>query len=126
VGVFAVDLEYGDFLGKRFESIEALVDTGATYTSIPSDLLAHLGIQPEEERGFVLANGQRAVYGLAWIRVRLVGREQPTLVIFGDPGSEVLLGAFTLEGFGLGVDAVNMRLIPTPGLLVGLRLQGLQ
>ena len=26
-------------------------------------------------------------------------------------------GGFTLEGFGLGVDPVNRRLIPVPGLL---------
>jgi hypothetical protein len=32
-------------------------------------------------------------------------------------GGEPLLGAFTLEGFGLGVDPVNRRLIPVPGLL---------
>jgi hypothetical protein len=44
-------------------------------------------------------------------------------VIFGEPGSTVLLGAFTLEGFRLGVDAVNKRLIPTPGFLVGIRLK---
>ena len=34
---------------------------------------------------------------------------------------EPILGAFTLEGFGLGVDPVNRRLIRVPGLLKILR-----
>jgi len=39
------------------------------------------------------------------------------IVIFGEPGSEPLLGAFTLEGFRLAADPVNRRLVPVPGLL---------
>ena len=35
---------------------------------------------------------------LAWVRVRLGERTQPTLAVCGDPGTELLLGAFTLEG----------------------------
>ena len=121
MGTFGVSIEIGDFAGSRFEQVDAVVDSGATYTAIPSDTLRRLGVTPQEEAEFILANGQKALYGLAWIRVRLGSREQPTLVIFGDEGSEILLGAFTLEGFRLGVDAVNKRLVPTPGLLVGLR-----
>jgi predicted aspartyl protease len=121
MGTFSITLEIGDFAGTRFEQVDAIVDSGATYTAIPSNTLRRLGITPQEDAEFVLANGQKVMYGLAWIRVRLAGREQPTLVIFGDQGSEILLGAFTLEGFRLGVDAVNKRLVPTPGLLVGLK-----
>lgn len=122
MGTFHYSIEVGDFEGRRFEDLDALVDTGATYTSVPRDTLERLGVEPEEEASFILANGQSMSLGMAWIRIRLDGREQPSLVIFGDPGSTVLLGAFTLEGFRLGVDAVNQRLIPTPGYLVGIRL----
>ena len=124
MGTFLHPIEVGDFGGSRFEEVDALVDTGATYTSVPRDILARLGVEPEEEASFILANGQSVSLGMSWIRIRLDDREQPSLVIFGDPGSTVLLGAFTLEGFRLGVDAVNLRLIPTPGYLVGIRLQG--
>jgi predicted aspartyl protease len=65
----------------------------------------------------VLADGREVRYPVAWVRVRLDERTQPTLVVCGDSGTEPLLGAFTLEGFGLGVDPVNRRLIPVPGLL---------
>jgi clan AA aspartic protease len=121
VGTFHYPVQVGDFDGRRFEDIDALVDTGATYTSVPRDTLERLAISPQEQRPFILANGQRVEYAVAWVRIRIDGREEPTMVIFGDQGSGALLGAFTLEGFGLGVDAVNRQLIPTPGYLVGLR-----
>jgi hypothetical protein len=41
-----------------------------------------------------------------------------TIVVFGDEGALPLLGAFTLEEFGLSVDPVGRKLIPVPGLLV--------
>lgn len=117
MGSFRVQVEIGDPAGNRFDTVEALVDTGATYTWIPRDMLERLGVRREEERPFLLADGRQVSYGIAWIRVRIDGRTQPTIAVFGDPGSEPLLGVFTLEGFGLAADPVNRRLIPVPGLL---------
>ena len=62
------------------------------------------------------------IYTLSLHDALPICREQPTLVVFGEPDSSVLLGAFTLEGLRLGVDSVNKQLIPTPAYLVGLRL----
>ena len=117
MGTFHQAFDIGDFAGTRFETIEALVDTGATYTWVPRDVLERLGVVPEEQRAFVLADGREVEYDVAWVRVRMNGRSQPSLCIFGDPGTEPLLGVFTLEGFGLGVDPVNQRLVPVRGYL---------
>ena len=119
MGTFRISIQLARVDGEQFESMEALVDTGASYTWIPRDLLERLGVRPDDERVFVLADGREVRYPMAWVRVRLEGRGriQPTLVVCGDSGTEPLLGAFTLEGFGLGVDPVNRRLIPVPGLL---------
>ena len=117
MGTFRVTLHLAGATGERFTLMEALVDTGASYTWIPRDVLEGLGVRPDEERVFVLADGRAVRYPIAWVRVRLDERTQPTLVVCGDSGTEPLLGAFTLEGFGLGVDPVNRRLIPVPGLL---------
>ncbi len=117
MSAFRVSIEISDQKGERFEPVEALVDTGATYTWVPASLLRRVGVQPQEERPFVLADGREVRYGMAWTWVRLDGKTLPTLVVFGDEGTEPLLGVVTLEEFGLGVDAVNERLIPTPGLL---------
>ena len=83
----------------------------------PRDVLERLGVQPDEERVFVLADGREVRYPMACARVTIGERTQPTLVVFGELGTEPIVGAFTLEGFGLGVDPVNRRLIRVPGLL---------
>lgn len=122
---FRITIEVGDRQGQRFERLEALVDTGATYTWVPRSVLGRLGVRAEYERPFVLADGRQVFYEVAWTMVRLDGEAQPTLAVFGDEGTEPLLGVFTLEGFGLGVDAVNRRLVPTPALLKALALKSL-
>ena len=117
MGAFRAQVEIEGAAVGRLERVEALVDTGATYTWVPRDLLERLGVQPEEERPFVLADGRQVTYGIAWVRVWIDGRSQPTIAVFGEPGSDPLLGVFTLEGFGLDADPVNRRLVPVPALL---------
>jgi len=117
MGSFRVPLEIGNLAGASFVPIEALVDTGATYTWVPREILARLGLEPQQQRRFVLADGREVFYGVAWARVRIGQQSEPTMVVFGDPRSEPLLGVFTLEGFGLAADPVNRRLLPVPGLL---------
>ncbi|MFQ5879991.1 MAG: retroviral-like aspartic protease family protein [Dehalococcoidia bacterium] len=118
MGTFRVAIEIGDPQGSRFESLEALVDTGASYTWVPASVLRGLGVGPSFRFPFLLANGRRIEREMAETRVRLDGRERTTLVVFGDEGTQPLLGAYTLEGFGLAPDPVNRRLIPVPGLLM--------
>ncbi len=118
MGAFHERVEIGDFAGDRFEVVDVLVDTGATYTWIPRDLLERLGVTPEEQRPFVLADGREVTYDVAWVRVRINGRTQPSICVFGELGKEPLLGVFTLEAFSLGVDPVNRRLVPVRGLLL--------
>lgn len=117
MGTFRVSVDLAHLGGGPSERLQALVDTGATYTWVPADILARLGIEPTQQRRFVLADGREVLYGVAWASVRIGGQQEPTMVVFGDPGSEPLLGVFTLEGFGLAADPVNRRLIPVPGLL---------
>ena len=114
---FRVTVHVGNRAGEHFEPIEALVDTGATYTWIPRNILKQLGVTPEEEWPFVLADGREVRYPVAWIQIQIGGRAQPTIAVFGEPASEPILGVFALEGFRLAADPVNRRLISVPGLL---------
>lgn len=116
VGHFRVPIQVGRRGTDRFTPLRALVDTGSTYTWVPRDVLADLGVTPEREWPFELADGREVRYGVAWIQIRLEGREDPTLVVFAPAGAEPILGAFTLEGFLLAADPVNERLISVPGL----------
>ena len=94
------------------ETVDALVDTGSTYTMMPSPILDRLGISPEWTSVFELADGRQEGYSLAEIRLRINGQERTTICIFGTPESEPLLGAYALEGFGLAADPVTRRLAP--------------
>jgi hypothetical protein len=58
-------------------------------------------------------------YDIAWVRVRIGHRSQPTIAVFGDPGPDPLLGVLTHEEFRLALDPVNRRLMPVPALLKG-------
>jgi len=118
MGIFRVPIQVSNRDGNRFEPLEALVDTGAMFTWIPRDVLDALGAVGEEEWPFVLADGREVRYEVAWIRIRIGDRVRPTMAVLGDPGTEPLLGAFTLEGFLLAADPVNQRLISVPGLLM--------
>jgi predicted aspartyl protease len=51
---FRVTLQLAGATGARFQSMEALVDTVASYTWIPRDVLEVLGVRADEERVFVL------------------------------------------------------------------------
>ncbi len=115
MGHFRVSIQVGR--GERFESIDALVDTGATYTWIPRDVLSGLGVVSEKEWPFVLADGREVRCPVAWVQIGIGGRAQRTIAVFGEPGSEAILGVFALEGFRLAADPVNRRLISVPGLL---------
>src|SRR5439155_2624534 len=117
VGHFHMPVQVGSRGGERFAPLDALVDTGATYTWVPRDVLVALGVVPEDEWPFLLADGREVRYPMAWAQIRIGAREQPTIVVFGAPGTEPILGVVTLEEFRLAADPVNRRLISVPGLL---------
>jgi clan AA aspartic protease len=118
VGTFSHPMEVGGLDGQSFEAVEALVDTGSSYTVIPASLLRGLGITPRERIEFELADGRVIERDIGEARVRVDGRNAITLVVFGDEGVSALLGAYTLEGVRLAVDPVRKRLVPTRALLM--------
>ena len=111
MGTFTVPLQVADPQGQHYETVEAMVDSGAAYTLIPGSILARLGVVPHGARRFVLADGSRVErrFGRTWMRLN--GREDVSPVVFWDEDTQPLLGAVTLEIFCLGIDPVNGRLI---------------
>ena len=99
------------------ETVDFLVDSGATYSVVPSDVLDRLGIEPLAEQVFRLADGRRVSRkkGVAVFkfRERIGGAD----VIFGEPGDSNLLGAFTLEALGLSLDPLKRELNELPMML---------
>ena len=110
--LFRVTIEVGNLQGTRWEPLEALVDTGATRTKAPRDLLTRLGLTPEDTREARLADGRVIQRDVGEARIRLLGKQHTNLITFGEPGEDPLLGSLTLETFSLAVDPVNQRLVP--------------
>src|SRR6266581_1245402 len=97
MGFFQVRFELGDPLGRQWRSVDALVDTGASFTWAPGDVLASLGVRPEHRWEFQIANGDVIERDVAEALARYNGLQHTTIVVFGDTGSTPLLGAYTLE-----------------------------
>ena len=117
MGTFSVPIRVGDLEGRQSVQVEALVDTGASDTVLPQDLLLGLGIKPVDRFTYSLADETIVEYDVGEARIRLDGRERTTQVVFGPEGVTPLLGATTLQLFHLGVDPMQERLVPVQGLL---------
>lgn len=118
MGTFRNNIEIGDPAGSRFVTVNALVDTGASITSVPGSLLNELGVLPHDRLNFLLADGRRIERDVGQTWIRIDGRSVITLVLFGDEGMQPLLGAYSLQGLMLAVDTPNERLVRTDALLM--------
>lgn len=112
MSTFQWPLEVGTPQGDNFEMVAVLVDTGASLTFVPREMLERLGVQPTEWEQFELGDGRVIEREVGETRVRLEGRVLTRRVGFGEAGDTSVLGADTLEGAGLAADPVNQRLIP--------------
>jgi clan AA aspartic protease len=98
--------------GHRAEEVNCLVDSGAVYSLIPAPVLRKLGIKSHSTREFVLANGEVIRRRLATATFEYGGRRGDSMVIVGEKGDDPLLGATTIEGFGLVLDPFRRELRP--------------
>ena len=107
------------------ERVRLLVDTGATYTLLPEDLVQRLGITPSPRPVRVtLADGSEEEFHLGTVLVRLEQRDAGATVLIAPRGSEPLLGVEPLEALGLAVDPTSHTLRPTRAhgvMAVGMR-----
>ena len=95
---------------KKFFEGEFLVDSGASFTVVPTTELNKLGIKPQGEEKFVLADGKiiKRKVGSAMYTYKDIERAAP--VLFGLKGDSLLLGVFTLEALGLSLDPLQREL----------------
>ena len=116
MGTFSYPIEVISADGTRSETVNALVDTGSTFTCLPANLLREFGVVPYRRIRSELADGSVVEDDVGIVHVRVEGIETPTMAIFADEGAPALLGAYTLEGALLVVDPVKQRLAPTHAL----------
>ena len=113
---FAAHVGVSDGGGGPTRWVDALVDTGATYTVLPDSVLRQqVGVEPKEHLEFTLADGRPVVLPVGEARLTVEGREATNRVVFGEAG-QYLVGATTLQVLGLIADTTNHKLIPAPKL----------
>ena len=117
MGTFSVSLQVGNPFTQQEETVEAIVDTGASDSVIPASLLRRLGIQPVRTARFRTASGERVEYEVGWALFSAEGERCLANVMFG-PEENPLMGATTLEQLYLAVDPVDQRLVPQEALLL--------
>ncbi len=115
MGTFSTPISIGSPDGRRWESLDALVDTGASIASVPASMLRGLGVEPMRTERFTFAQGETREMEIGQTWIRIGDREVVTLVLFNEEGTTPLLGAHALEGVFMGVDPVGKRLVPVGG-----------
>lgn len=113
MGLFDVNVKLTSLSAPaRTEDVSLLVDTGATLSWIPREILERLGVMPVSRLPFSLADGRTLERDISAVLLTVDGRKAPVEVAFGEPGEEAVLGATALEGLGLLVDPVGKKLLP--------------
>lgn len=101
----------------KFEDVLFMVDSGAVYSLVPSEILFKLGIEPHREVVFALADGSTISRKVGDAYFELNGEGAAAPVIFGEKNDEPLLGATTLEAIGLVLNPFTRTLHPMRMLL---------
>lgn len=102
---------------RRKEKLTFLIDTGATYSVVPSKVLKELEIKPDEKREFTLADGRKITRKLGGARFEYNGNKGHAPVIFGQRGDSTIIGATALEAMGFAINPLKRELIPLPMVL---------
>jgi len=68
---------------ERFITVDLLVDTGATYTLLPADVVAALELATPYEQPAVLASGEQITYRVGEVRFRLSDEARVTVFWLG-------------------------------------------
>jgi len=97
------NVKFGNVIAEKVVERKVLVDTGATYFCLSPQLANELGLLIEEEKESTLADKRQITAGFALASVEINGRESRVETLVFDI-SEPVIGAFTLEALGLGVD----------------------
>ena len=110
VGVWSAD-------GERMETVDALVDTGSSYSLFPRSMLERLGIAKRFVLPFEQTDGSVIDRDVGLAMLVINDSESSMRVIFGEDDAESLIGSNALQEFLLLVDPVGEQLVSRTGRL---------
>jgi predicted aspartyl protease len=115
MGVFSISIQAAHPQNlDRNREVEVIVDTGATLTKLPAELLRELDIAPQFSVRARTSEDREIRRPVGLVRISIDGESGIVPVAFGDPGEISLLGATSLEILGFGVDPVGQKLTVRP------------
>jgi clan AA aspartic protease len=94
------------------ETLDFLVDSGASYTVLPSAVWKKLGLKPRRSMEFTLADGTKVRRDVSECLFRYKDLEAHTPVVLGKNKDQALLGTITLEILGLVLNPFDRTLRP--------------
>jgi len=91
-----------------------LVDSGAIDSLVPRDHLESIGLRPKAQRTYELADGSEIKMNITTGDIEFMGEIVGGTIIFGDVGTEPILGVTALESVGIDIDPRNQKLKRMP------------
>jgi predicted aspartyl protease len=104
---------------RKARRVRFLVDSGAVYSVLRRSDWRALGLKPERELEFVLADGTTLTRGVSECTFEIQGHRATSPVVLGETKDEALLGAVTLETLGLMLNPLSRTLQPMRLVLAG-------
>ena len=93
-----------------------LADTGATDSLVPRQHLEAIGLKPEAQRTYILADGSEVRLDVTVARIELLGEIVGGTVLFGDADAEPLLGVTALQSLGIKIDPLTQGFEKLPAV----------
>ena len=96
--------------GRRRRRVRFLVDSGAVYSILRNSEWGALGLKPEREIEFALADGTTITRAVSECSFEIEGRRATFPVVLGESEEEALRGAVTLKTLGLVLNPLSRTL----------------
>jgi predicted aspartyl protease len=117
LGIFTAKLRvWNPANSSSTQEIEAMVDTGASYSWVLRTRLEPLGVRPVRRMQFRTIEGKMIERDLVPVFVAADSFTGGDNVVMAEPGDMEVIGAHTLESLGLTVDPVGKKLVPAVGV----------
>ena len=111
MGATYANVEVRDLTAKQPPyAARFLVDTGAMECLAPADALRAAGVGVEGQEEYELADGSGVRLDYGFCRIKVIGLETVTKIVFGSAAAEPLLGAIAMESLGVVVDPRSQTL----------------
>ena len=95
-----------------------LVDTGVFDSFVPRSHLEVIGLEPGGRREYVLADGKPVALDITIAEIEFKGEVVGGTIVYGDEGTEPVLGSTALDSGGFEVDPRNGELKRLPAVLL--------